>query len=273
MTGEPLDPTARPDLLTVAAIGMVAYLIANVVHEGVGHGGTCLLVGGRAEAVSSAWFDGDLAAVGPWGQRAVRAGGTVANLLVGGGAALLLARLRPRGAHSYYALWLVAMANLFPGSGYLMVSPFGNFGDWKEFVKGLPHPLAWRIGLTLLGAACGLLVLRAGSRLLHPLVGSGDEKLRQRRARPLAWVPYLVAGGLVFPLAALLNPYGKGFVFSTLLAHLGGSAWLAWLPEWLKAAPGDEAPPVLGRHRGWIAAGIAATVIVVAVLGPGIFFR
>jgi hypothetical protein len=69
-----------------------------------------------------------------------------------------------------------------------MVSPLGNFGDWKEFMKELPHPLAWRLSLTAIGAALGLIVLRAGSRLLNPLLGSGEERERRRRARPLAWM-------------------------------------------------------------------------------------
>ena len=113
----------KPDLVTLAAIGVVAYLTANLVHEGLGHGGACLLVGGKAKAISSAWFECEIVGVSPWGQRAVKAAGTVAKLLVGSGAALALVRLRPRGAHVYYALWLLAMANLFPATGYLMVSP------------------------------------------------------------------------------------------------------------------------------------------------------
>lgn len=267
-----MSEAESPDLVTVAAIGMVAYLAANLVHEGLGHGGACLLLGGKVKAISSAWFDGELVDPTPWANRAVKAGGTVANLIVGSAAAWALARLRPRRPHSYYALWLLAMANLFPGAGYLMVSPLGNFGDWKEFVKGLPHPLAWRIGLTVAGAVLGLVVLRVGSRLLDPLLGSGDESERKRRARPLVWTPYLVAGALVFPAAAFLNPYGTAFVVSTLLAHLGGSAWLAWLPEWLRAAPGNDVPPVIGRHARWIVAGLAATAFVIGVLGPSVVF-
>ena len=107
---------------------------------------------------------------------------------------------------------------------------------------------------------------------MDPLLGSGEERERKRRARPLAWIPYLVAGGLVFPAAALLNPYGTAFVVTTLLAHLGGSAWLVWLPEWLKAAPGHDAPRTIGRSAGWIVAGLAATAFVIGVLGPGIVF-
>jgi hypothetical protein len=36
-----------PDIPTLVAIAVVAYAVANVVHEGLGHSGTCVLVGGR----------------------------------------------------------------------------------------------------------------------------------------------------------------------------------------------------------------------------------
>jgi len=86
----------------------------------------------------------------------------------------------------------------------------------------------------------------------------------------LAWIPYLVTGGLVFPAAALLNPYGTAMVAATLLAHLGGSAWLVWLPEWVKAAPGNVAPLMIRRDARWIVAGLAAAAFVIGVLGPGV---
>ena len=31
----------------MACIGIIAYILANVVHEGLGHGGACLITGGR----------------------------------------------------------------------------------------------------------------------------------------------------------------------------------------------------------------------------------
>jgi len=40
-----VERTTSLDLLTVAAIGIVAFSVATVVHEGVGHGGACLLAG------------------------------------------------------------------------------------------------------------------------------------------------------------------------------------------------------------------------------------
>src|SRR5437016_840938 len=34
--------TMAPDRVTVGAIAIVAYCLANVIHEGIGHGGACL---------------------------------------------------------------------------------------------------------------------------------------------------------------------------------------------------------------------------------------
>ena len=48
------------DRPTLAAIAVVAFALANLAHEGMGHGGACLLAGGRALALSAIHFDGDL---------------------------------------------------------------------------------------------------------------------------------------------------------------------------------------------------------------------
>jgi len=33
--------------LTLIAIGTISYIIADIVHEVIGHGGACLLAGGK----------------------------------------------------------------------------------------------------------------------------------------------------------------------------------------------------------------------------------
>ena len=50
---------APPDLPTLVAIPIVAYGLANLGHEGLGHGGACLLAGGRPMVLSSVHFECD----------------------------------------------------------------------------------------------------------------------------------------------------------------------------------------------------------------------
>src|SRR5215470_1423305 len=52
-----IDMVAPPDSLTVGAIGILAYMFGSVLHEGVGHGGACLLVGAKPLALSSVYFE------------------------------------------------------------------------------------------------------------------------------------------------------------------------------------------------------------------------
>ena len=69
------------DRLTVAAIAIVAYALANVLHEGLGHGGACLLVGCAPKVLSSMHFDGDNSGLSRAATNLIEAGGTLANLL------------------------------------------------------------------------------------------------------------------------------------------------------------------------------------------------
>jgi hypothetical protein len=69
--------TGQPDLLTVAAIAVIATVIANVIHEGLGHGGMCVASGGQALALSTVHFECSV------DNRLVAAGGTLANLIFG----------------------------------------------------------------------------------------------------------------------------------------------------------------------------------------------
>jgi hypothetical protein len=259
------------DVPTILAVGMVVYAVKNVLHEGVGHGGACVLVGCEPQALSSAWFLGSDALVSEWGLRAIKAGGTVANL--GLAVALLpvwqsISRSRRTGGALAYFVWLSIVANLLVGGGYMMVDPIGGFGDWSAFLEGLSPELPIRIGIVAIGLSVSLAGLRFGARTIDAFLGAED---RLRRARWLCLGPYAV-GGIVYPLAAVWNPGGSLFVLTSALATLGGTAWLVWLAFLAKPrAPEDAAPAIpLPRSPGWIVAGLFAAGVTIAVLGPGI---
>src|SRR5512143_189518 len=110
------------DLATIIGIGALAYALANVVHEGLGHGGACLLVGARPTMFNAIFFNYDEATVGALARRIIAAAGSIANVLVG----LLLfgvlrspARLSPRWR---YFLWIFGAVSLLTPFGYLLYS-------------------------------------------------------------------------------------------------------------------------------------------------------
>ena len=268
----PDDTPSRLDLPTIIAIGVLVYVLENLIHEALGHGGVCVLVGGDPVALSSAWWDGDYAHVTAWGRRWAKAGGTLANLVLGGAVLAAWPWLgRVRSVALRYFFWLFFTTNLLGAGGYMMVDPLGNFGDWKGFLQDLEPALPLRLMVVALGVAVSVGALLAARRRVEPFLGTTD---RGRRMRALAWPPYF-AGGLLFTAAALFNPLGPAFVLTSALATFGGTAWLAWvLPFIVDTPPSTATPTPLGvpRWRGWWLAGGAAALFTLLVLGPSIRF-
>jgi hypothetical protein len=105
----------RPDLLTIAAIAIVGSVVADFIHEGLGHGGMCIATGGQPLALSTVHFE---CSAEP---RLVAAGGTIANLIFG---ALFwsAARAVKQSAPWRYFFWLLMTFNLLEAGGYFLFS-------------------------------------------------------------------------------------------------------------------------------------------------------
>ena len=269
-------PTAparqQHDVVTVFALAVLVYGLAKVTHEAVGHGVACELVGGDLLGVASSWTHCDKAGVGVAGQRIIEAGGTLANLVVGG-VALALVRLRSfRSGHLFAFTWLTAGVNLLIGGGYLLVDPIFSFGDWSDFLAGLEPAFAWRAGASAMGAAISLGTFFALRGPLERMLG-GSRAERSRQAMLLCWLPYLGAGGVVLTGAALLNELGLQYAITSAAATLGGTFLLVWLPLAIEGESATPTPQLLVRRgSGWLVAGSVALVGLFAAFGPGIRF-
>jgi hypothetical protein len=257
-----------PDTLTIIAIAIVATVVADVLHEGVGHGGACLLTGGHPLALSTVHFDCDN------NGRLVAAGGTIVNFIAG----LffwLASRRATRSTHLRYFLWLSMTLNFFATGGYFLFSGVGNIGDWADVIAGFQPAWLWRIGLTLLGVASyGLFMWIALLEMRPFLPKAGPE--RWKRARKLSLVSYFT-DGILACIAGLFNPVGMILVaISAAAASFGGASGLYWMWNWLKGPRipvGTFEMPPLTRSRGWIVAASILAVVFVAVLGPGLKFH
>src|ERR1700690_2822981 len=179
----------RQDLVTVIAIGLVAYIVADLLHEGLGHGGACLLSGGKPLVLSTVHFECSR------DTRLVLAGGTLANLGAACAFLVLLRAARRAAGASRYFLWMSMTINLLQAGGYFLFSGVGNIGDWAEFVKGFEPAWVWRIGLVVLGVISYLSFVWFALLELRPLIGTDLAQRRQRAVR-LTVFPYLAGGTL-----------------------------------------------------------------------------
>jgi hypothetical protein len=266
--------TPSVDRATLVAIAVTAFAVANVAHEGLGHGGACVLGGGRALALSAVHFDGDLAGLSPAAGKWVAAAGTLANLALGLVAAVALRTSRGAAGPGRLFLWLSMTINLLQAAGYWLFSGVGRIGDWAVVIEGWAPHWVFRLGLATLGGAAYWAVVQLSLRELSPMLGTGPERLR--RAGSVTVVPYL-AGGILYVAAGLLNPVGARLVLiSAAAASFGGTSGLAWMAQLLRDEcrfpPRDGPVLTIPRSVPWLVTGAAATLLFVGFLGPGIRF-
>ncbi|MEI9904062.1 MAG: hypothetical protein WDN06_08795 [Asticcacaulis sp.] len=76
------ETTQRIDLPTVAGIAALAYVLTTLCHEGLGHGGACVLVGGHPTAWGAYYFDCDEDGLPSLAGRIVAAAGSTVNLIL-----------------------------------------------------------------------------------------------------------------------------------------------------------------------------------------------
>ncbi|MGB9419131.1 MAG: hypothetical protein WCB58_22665 [Acidobacteriaceae bacterium] len=223
-TAEAARLVRKDDLWTLAAFGVLAYMISNVLHEGLGHGGVAWLSGAQRITVTSTYMEAGM------DTRWILAAGTLVNLAVGLLGLLVLHGIRPTKMPMRMPLrlfiWSFTAFNLLLGTGYFLFSGIGGIGDWADWIKGLSPIWAWRAGFALLGAVSYLASAWVLARELVEIVGLGEARLRR-----MTWIIYF-AGGLTACLAGVRNPMGwKLVLISAAASSLGGASGLMWIPS------------------------------------------
>ena len=271
----PAPPSAAAlHLPTLIAIAVVAFALTNVAHEGLGHGGMCLAVGGQPRVLNAVYFDCGEDGLAPAASRWISAGGTLTNLALAALTLLLLRTNLVRAASGRYFLWLFLALNLMQAFGYWMFSGLGGIGDWNAVVAGSPHYVLWRIALAAVGTAAYMFVaVPVALRGLEPFLGAAEPP-RLARARRLTLPAYL-AGGTLYVTAGLLNPESPMLVLiSAAAASFGGASALAWMTQLLRDRrrfpPAASDPLGIGRSWPWIVAAGLVAAFFIGVLGPGI---
>jgi hypothetical protein len=113
---------AKDDMATVCAISLLATILANVLHEGLGHSATALLTGAKSGVLTTVAWSSD------FDSRLVAAGRTLANLVAGMVFWIALRSARSASVRLRFFLLISLAFNLIEGTGYFFFSGVTNFG-------------------------------------------------------------------------------------------------------------------------------------------------
>jgi hypothetical protein len=251
------------DKLTICAISIVAGILTNVLHEGVGHGLTALLTGANTGVLTTvAWSSA-------FESRLVEAGGTLVNLAAALVFWLVLRSAKHASLPTRYFLLITCAFNLFTGTGYFFFSGVTNFGDWAAVISGLHLHWLWRALLVVVGACSYFAaVLVVGIGFVRYV---GIPRHQQGRLRKFTILPYLSAI-LLASVAGLLNPLGIRLLWqSALPATAGGQSGLLWLQYYIpRQTEPNRSAGQLARSYVWIGVAAVLGIVYVVVLGRGI---
>lgn len=255
----PPDAASADDVLTVAAIGLLAYASADIAHHLFGHGAACLALGGSIISVSSIFVHCTLRGA------PIDLAGPSANLVLGL-IALLVTRAARELSASARLFWILTAAfNLLWFSLQLVFSAATRTDDWAwaMHVYGVTEPI--RYGLIVIGAAAYVRTIRVVASRMIPFAHP------RARAKRIVWIVWLTAG----VTAAVTAAFDHNAVRAILLHAVPQSAFnaigLFFVPARAANAglPGDPAPPIV-RSVPWIVTAAVVLLASAVLLGPGI---
>lgn len=274
----------QDDWITVAAIAICAFILADVAHEGFGHGLAYIMLGGRSLILTTTQLIANVPSVdahrifagNPRGDlygRIFSIAGPLGNFVLAG-IALTLLKTRAFSLRLRLLFWLSATFSLFWAVGYMFYSGVTGVGDWAEVVSGLGIQREWRVALVALGVLSYWATAR-GLKTWLRAAAKGISEHWYPRLRKILWVSYLTAA-CIASLGALLDPRGSVRILhdalpETLIANLG----MLLMPARLRKEGYEPAQSNTGVERSiaWIAAAICVSAFYVLILGPGLRLR
>lgn len=249
----------KDSVLSVSAIGLLAYACADVAHHILGHGAACLASGGRVVVLTSVFVDCTHKSM------AIDLAGPSGNLVVGLLALLGAHLLRQSSPATRLFLILVAAFNLFWFAGHLMFSAITGTDDWAWAMNELHATGLIRGSAILAGALLYRTILRAIAGELAAFECSSA------RVMAIALTAWLSAGALACVTAAFDHHPLAALLQSAAPQSLGASVGLLFVPRLIAKMPksSDVRAPLEPSKLWLVAAGIVGATSII-VLGPGV---
>jgi len=242
-------PSSTNSYYTLSAITAIAYITACVAHEVIGHGGMCLVVGGRVTLLTSVYFRGTN------GGPLTDAAGPLMNLIFGT-VCWSFARKRPLASQSRLFFVLAMAFNLFWSAAYFIFSAVTNTGDWAFVLRDLSLKPIWM--WRLLMGALGVVIYVRSARAVDKLVPPGTSLL----------LSYLVAGVVSCVAALFFTGPVLPAVREAAHSSFGAAVGLLFLAYRRSKQP-HTSPSLVAYNNGWLLFSVLIIMLFSLVLGRG----
>ena len=123
--------TKIKNIITFSLIGATAYMFTDIIHEVIGHSGTCLMLGDKITLLTSVYFRSVP------GNFIIDLGGPLFNLLFGILIFYILKRRKDLSVLTRLLFLLTMSYNFYLFSGTILQSSFSKTGDWAYTMKQL----------------------------------------------------------------------------------------------------------------------------------------
>ncbi len=258
--------------LTLVSIGTISYIIADIAHEAIGHGGACLIAGGKITLLTSVYFRSQTHSF------ITDAFGPLTNLGIG----LLLWTLL-RGANHFKAytqfLLLHSMTfNLFWFSWLCFYAGITNKGDFAFDIKGTAELLSWRIFLVAIGISFYRIFLQLIVSAALTIFNSREHHFSKQQLRQLFLIPYLSAGVSALIAVSFFTPHSsdtfiEALNFPMFFPMLLIPKYLRKSDENLYKGTSDLDESFLTKHQmNFIFYGVIIFTVFCCTMGRGIRF-
>jgi hypothetical protein len=253
-----MGAASKDNLATVGAIGLLAYVSADIAHHALGHGAACLALGGRIRSLSSVFVDCSLTGA------AVDLAGPFANLVVGLAAVLCIRIVHRTSAAARLFFILGAAFNLLWFELQLVVSAATRTDDWAWAMQEFHVGGSLRYAMIAIGALLYVLTVQfVGSQMApfaHPRI----------RAKTIVGTAWLTAGAIACGTAAFDHNAVAAIVRHAAPQSLLLSIGLLFVPaRAARLASSDGAATTLSRSVPWIVVAIIIGAASMVLLGRG----
>ncbi len=258
------------DLITVAAIGIVAFISTDIAHEVAGHGIGLLIAGGRSGIFTTTRLIHEPPLPAP-GWRIFDIGGPAGNLIWAGACLLAQRRMSPAAPALRLFLWATMSFSLLWEFGYLMKCGLTGQGDAIALVSGLKPAGLWQALLFAIGLLWYVRSLSFINAELHFVVSAKEAGWRTRLVKLLRTL--CGAGGLIACAGPVFDPRGRMEILNSgVLTSFASWVGLVRLPSRFPGYPDktNANSGSVGRSLPLILLAVVASVCYVTILGPGI---